>query len=124
MNRQHLSRDTFTWVLRLFGRYLSDLRYDEFWRLKGMVSSNLLYWVRLNFHFVGFLKKFAIFLVLVIAHEKLKLQIYLLYAILGAQFLLTVTIRPFKTPVLNSLRSLGDLSQILMVLIHHLILED
>ena len=89
-----------------------------------MVSSNLLYWVRLNFHFVGFLKKFAIFLVLVIAHEKLKLQIYLLYAILGAQFLLTVTIRPFKTPVLNSLRSLGDLSQILMVLIHHLILED
>ena len=69
---------------------------------------------------MGFLKKVALFLILIGIKERFEIQIYAIYSILAVFLLMGVVLRPFKSQALNFLRSLSDLTLLLYFLFIHL----
>ena len=104
-------------IQRFFGRYLGDQRIESVLNERmGRIRRFSL----MNYHFLGFLKKFSLFLVLVVLEENFTLQIYAIYAILGTWLLMGTDLRPFKSASLNFLRSLSDLVLVIYFLLVHL----
>ena len=96
---------------RLFARYTYDQRSEEVRSDRSIVG--LERFLRLNYHFLGLLKKLLLFLVLVAFYGYFVLQIILIISVLAVQFIVGVVLRPFRTKILNFTRSLSDLVVVL-----------
>ena len=81
----------------------------------------------MNYHLLGFLKKVALCLAVVLGEGSLAAQFSLLYVLLGAVLLVTLLAQPFRVPALNLLRVLTDLlviGLVAVIQIAHEFLED
>ena len=117
MNAPNLDKKEMRLVSRFFGRYLSDQKYDA--SILRSSSSPVYKFFMLNYHFLGFVKKILLFLILVALEGDFQSQIYAIYSVLGFWFLTGALLRPFKTPVLNLIRSVSDLTIVSYFLIIH-----
>ena len=73
----------------------------------------------LNYHFIGFLKKILLFLVL-ICFSDLQAQLWAIHSVLFLKFILGVSLRTHRTGVMNFLKSWNDLVLIGYFILVHL----
>ena len=118
MNQQIRSPRELKNIEMLFRRYISDIDYDRW--VKDLTQNRLARYLRINFHFFGFLKKVLLFVILVGIKEQFQTQIVLIYIIMGTYFLMGVLLRPFKNALINFLRSLSDFTLIFYFIFIHL----
>ena len=107
INQRFYRRREVLLVEQVFDEQLHDLGYQRI--IEEEKSPSWASSARKNYHILGMAKKVALVLIVFSVRQSLEVKFYLIYAVLGAQLLAGLLLRPFCNRYLNFFRSLSDL---------------